>query len=189
MTTTIERLPGERPRAYQALLDYVKMPRRSLAELAAGYKRVRSESKESLVPTVRQATLHKWSSLYHWQARVIAFDIQQEQERLEKWQRRREELAEMDWVFPVKVRRVLETLIAASADAREHAAYATAYVKYDELMRLAADEPTKITRLTGDALAAFLGSMEKLINAGAAETGGEPDDGDAADDDTPETTD
>jgi hypothetical protein len=116
---------------------------------------------------------------------VIAYDIQKEQERLEKWQERKEELAEMDWEFPVKVRRLLESLILLSGDAREHASFATAYVKYDELMRLAADEPTKITRLTGDTLAAFLGGMEKLINAGAAKTGGQPDDGDAADDDTP----
>lgn len=184
MTTEIERLPGERPRAYQALLDYVKMPRRSLAGLRAQYRGMHGGSEEGAAPTRRLTTLYKWSALYHWQERVIAWEYAQEQERLEKWQERKEQLAEMDWQDALRLRKLLTALAFGSKEisAREHASLASAMKIYDEMMRLAASEPTAHVNLTGTALRSLLGSMEAIVNGRSTDSGDAVDPNGSTDD-------
>lgn len=70
----ILRQPGESAKAHAALVDYAALgPGRSLDRLADRY---RTETK-ARPPTTRRATLAAWSTTYHWQDRVAAYDAEQ----------------------------------------------------------------------------------------------------------------
>lgn len=83
-----ERLPkdaegknGETQAAYNAFCDYCRMGAgRSLSKLAQAYADPVPGADEP--PTVHISTLKVWSSRYHWQDRIQAYDAKR-QERLE----------------------------------------------------------------------------------------------------------
>jgi hypothetical protein len=140
-------LPRETQSAKKALIDYALMDNRSLDTLHRRYQAMDNP------PTKRKATLGGWSSRYEWQKRITLFDLTREQQRLDKWARRKEELNEEDWQTADTLRdKALACLKHIDTDKITLAQIANAVLAASKLQRLATHEPTRITELTGAAL-------------------------------------
>ena len=161
---------GERGNAYQALLDYCWMERRSLGRLAERYK---IEAGQGLrVPTRRVSTLENWSSRYNWQHRVTLWDLALAEIKQEEWLRRAELVNDLDWNdgqgLREAARETLERIIETADPSL--GMLAQVFAAASKLQRLATNEPTDNVNLTGYALDA---AIEKEISrlAGAGDDG------------------
>lgn len=97
----LDRLPGETPKAFQALTDYCLLgPGRSLAKLLDRYRHQSDpEPSPETPPTLRLRTLKAWSIRWRWQARVAAFDQAQQEKDLAAWVDRQRALREREWDY------------------------------------------------------------------------------------------
>ena len=101
--------------------------------------------------------LERWSSKFEWGRRAAAWDQVVEAQRVAKWTARVEELNEIDYQTGKKLREL--AMAAFRAVAMEDVpltAVADALIKASKLQRLATNEPTENTQLSGAALAAAI---------------------------------
>ena len=152
---------GERGNAYQALLDYCWMERRSLGRLAERYK---IEAGQGLrVPTRRVSTLENWSSRYNWQHRVTLWDLALAEIKQEEWLRRAELVNDLDWNDGQGLREAARETLERIIETAEPSLgmLAQVFAAASKLQRLATNEPTDNVNLTGYALDA---AIEKEIS-------------------------
>lgn len=142
----IGNIPGESRKARAALIDYAMMRRRSLLSLARMYKQ------EESPPTKHLKTLEVWSSKYHWQSRVAQLDKLVEDERVEKWLRRADELNESDWDVGEKVKQKAIGYLDQLIDSPSLISLANTLIAASKLQRLATGNPTETIELYGQSL-------------------------------------
>ena len=138
--------PHESKRARLALVDYALMRKRSLARLARDY------SEMDRPPTRRLKTLERWSSLFDWQHRVSRLDQVEEDERVERWVRRREELNEYDWDDGEKLRKQARLAISQLVEKPSLFVIASVLQAASKLQRLATGASTENVNLVGQSL-------------------------------------
>ena len=138
--------PGETRKAKAALIDYALMRRRSLLSLARMYRDAEQ------APTRRLPTLEKWSSLYNWQSRVARLDKLNEDDRVEKWIRRTEELNESDWCAGESLKTKALEYLGKLTDNPNLIQLANILEHASKLQRLATGSPTETVELYGQSL-------------------------------------
>lgn len=174
---------GESKRAHAALMDYCRLgPGRSLAKLLETHQAIAGSA-----PTRHLTTLKMWSGRYDWQARVLAFDVYQEQQTQALWEERRRQMLEADWAQGDDLRRLGAKILAESpkflrrTETRLENGNLLVTLELDAhlavkaiqagstLQRLATDEPTERVSLSGAALEhAIAAELARLVNGGAA---------------------
>jgi phosphoglycolate phosphatase-like HAD superfamily hydrolase len=93
----LARARGETAKANAALRDYVLMGAgRSLRSLMERYRAQFAHDPDT-VPTIRWATLSRWSSHYDWQARLERFEDLETDRALVTWRQRQDEIREHEW--------------------------------------------------------------------------------------------
>lgn len=103
----LARLVGEPLKNHAALLDYYGLgDGRSLSKLIERY---RDASKTS--PTVRIATLKKWSAEWAWQARIEAQKLLDDAEDARIWAERRQAIREADFQQAEKLRGLADKML------------------------------------------------------------------------------
>lgn len=111
---TLVQRPGETARAHTAFLDYVRLgPGRSLRKLCQGYRgQSEGEAGAETPPTRRLATLEVWSVRFEWQARLLAYRQERDAGDQERWEQRRREVRESDWVMSQELRQLVSQALA-----------------------------------------------------------------------------
>lgn len=153
-----------------ALRDYASLgDNPTLPKLAAEY-----QSRTDDVPTRQLSTLKRWSTKFHWQARVAAHKAikheEREAEREAERSKRRQQLEDADWNDGERLRVIARSLIAKFADKANDKMKKAKWDDLDvtlaqvkellkvasELQRLSTNEPTSNINLTGAALDAAI---------------------------------
>lgn len=183
------RLPNENKQHWQAVQDYARLGAgRSLLRLQERYLKDTGEP-----PTRSHQTLKQWSARFSWQARVDEFDAWADEQDEIAWAQRRREMKEADWADGGSLRdlgqrilreapRFIRRTETALPDGNRLIVLALdaglairALQAGSTLQRLATDEPTENTNLSGSALdAALARELGRLVDRaktpGAGET-------------------
>ena len=154
LMAALGRMPHESGRALRALVDYAMM---GMSRGLYGLSRRYQGGDAGEPPTTSLRVLERWSSKFEWGRRAAAWDQVVEARRVAKWTARVEELNEIDYQTGKKLRDL--AMAAFRAVAMEDVpltAVADALIKASKLQRLATNEPTENTQLSGAALAAAI---------------------------------
>lgn len=114
------RIEGEKARHIRALNRYARLgSRRTLKMLATVYqeeekKRKRGEARVPEPPTTSYGTLSDWSSRFHWQNRVLQWEMLQRADEEAEWKERRKKVREDDWSHSAELRELAERIIKAA---------------------------------------------------------------------------
>lgn len=188
------RLENESAKAYDAFCSYYVLPpqHRSIAE---AWRQTAAKARQERVREKPPRHWADWSSAHSWVDRALAHDVYlAEQDRL-MWEERRRQLREADWNEPQQVRSiVMEALPEASrfvlrserfvrgadgapdqlivTESFNITGLAMVLEKASKLQRLATDEPTEHTKLSGAALDAYItAQLARLAHGGEAGIG------------------
>src|SRR5262245_45933358 len=186
--------PNETAKAYAAFRAYMLLPVR---ERSIDLAHARANGQQMVSGKRALPVWFKWSSTHDWVARAAAYDAHlAEQDRL-LWEERRRQLKEADWADGEAERELVRaalpharqfihqqrTVIPASDGQPEQViitlsfdvvGLSTVLERASKLQRLAADEPTDHSKLSGAALDALLASeFARVVNGGEAGSPGQ----------------
>lgn len=191
------RITTETLRANEALQDYARMGAgRSFSKLIERYRTGSEEDPKFSPPTRRMSTIKKWSVRFQWVPRVAAWvELEQDREQME-WEERKAAVRGYDWDLGEEIRaKVREFLLEVPKFRQNYEGYtkdpetgekirtvilalntslgelARAGKLASDLQRLATDQPTQISKLTGAVLDELLKrAMDELRGLEKEET-------------------
>lgn len=99
------RRKEETPKAYAAFLEYLRLPTRTRS-IDRAYRNGEGLGDNSTV--IASSHWYGWSSRHEWLMRSAAWDMKQNEDDLDKWEKRRAAAKERDWEQAEKLRAIVD---------------------------------------------------------------------------------